>query len=73
MGDTAAGDGWGGVDRVGALTNCCLGPSHSHQERKELLQKVFLVSDGLTSIVTASVTDWGQNRSRFLWKGNTES
>lgn len=66
VGDVAAGNGWGGVGRVEVLINCC----HNHRQRKDLLWKVFLVSDTLTSILTATVIDWGQKRGRFAGKGN---
>ena len=57
VGDTAAGHGRGGIGKVEALINRCPGVSHNCRERKELLWKVFLVSDVLTSILTATVMD----------------
>lgn len=70
VGDTGAGGGRGGWAGLNVHKLLLPGAEPNQRERSELLGKVFLVSDVLTSLLTATVMDRGQKRGRCVGKGN---
>lgn len=56
---------------IEASANCCPGLDCNSWDKKDLLWRVYLVSDVLLNgILTVGVMDWGQKKGRFVGKGN---